>query len=67
MELEEFLENSKVNTQTFLARLNHEAKNDFEGFECGCKDLREEGFPPEYKCIFCILDKQVKGKHHLLT
>lgn len=48
-ECEEYIDNSKANTQTFLERLNHDIKKEYDPFMCSCHELKVEGFPSDYK------------------
>lgn len=61
-ELDEYCQSSKANTQNFLEKLNHDIKNDYDPFLCMCHELKVEGYPSEYKCVYCIVNKQIKGK-----
>jgi hypothetical protein len=61
-ECQEYIENSKISTQNMLDKLNYEVKAEYDPINCSCHELKVEGFPPEYKCVFCIVNRQINGK-----
>ena len=61
-EFEEYVRNSKANTQFFLEKLNQSVKYEFDKDLCDCKELKAENFPAEYKWIYCIVTKQISSK-----
>ncbi|CAI2361521.1 unnamed protein product [Moneuplotes crassus] len=59
-ELEEYCEENKAQTQAFFEKVNLDFTRKLDPYLCTCHELKAEGLSPEYKCVYCLANKQIK-------
>ena len=57
----------RVSVQKLIEKLNKNLKNDYDPFMWSCHELKVDGYPSEYKWVYCILKSTMSREIKRLT